>query len=140
MSDLFCVFFVYQLSMCLLSACPYPQYFRMTAPEKQNDHLHRCSAYQQPSQAGFSQCLLRGTFTILKRVRKSERFTQSSFSKYVQRTEHCCCHSLSRRHCGKLQTQLALCGTSVSSSVAFGTKIEGFPVPKHKYFSLMKNR
>lgn len=102
-SDLFCVFFVYQLSMCLLSACPYCQYFRVKPlrSEKGTDHLHRCGAYQQPSQAGFSQRLLRGAFAILKRVRKSERYTQSSFSKYVQRTEHCCCHSLSRRHCGK---------------------------------------
>lgn len=140
--------------MCLLSACLHCPYCRVTAPPlwEADCSFTRAQCLGAALTGRLSKMLVKRRLTILKRIRKSEKTIPkaASLSMYKGQdtaaaiptadTTQGCPHAWPCQHCGKMQTQVAFCGTSVSSSGAFGTETEGFPVPKHKSFSRMKYR
>lgn len=111
--------------MCLLSACLHCPCCRVTAPPlwEADCSFTRAQCLGAALTGRLSKMLVkRRLYNSQKDQKVWENYTQSSFSERVQRTGHCCCHSLSRHHSGlppgtalsalwEKHTQAAFCGT-----------------------------
>lgn len=97
------MFFAYPISMCLLSACLHCPYCRVTAPPlwEVDCSFTRAQCLGAALTDRLSKMLVkRCLYNSQKDQKVWENYTQSSFSGHVQRTGHCCCHSLSGHHAG----------------------------------------